>query len=377
MRANYGPKFILFFMVVAFVCNLVYALTICSKCGHEMDDGAERCGHCKAVVVKKERAPEPEPVVIDEGAGVSEMAEGYVRKQYQLAQKYQDKPGLAFAYYQNTFAVLRLLEADERSGRIGKAVMKNMSQSRNALMIGSVPCRVCKGSGKYKIDLGKVDGSKNVKFVDGIKCKRCKGLGYRREHLSVDRIKMNVLKGRQFFEQQRVVAGDRRLGRAYVSAELFEKLDLRQRVLVMTGMPSPCKDCQYTGLEVCGGCKGTKWEECPSDNCNNGVVESSSRSSQSYMKKKRLNGEMLEQCGRCQGWGEIPCLICQGKGCVICEECGGTGEAPRCKRCSGIGLVTCSKCNGTGKYKDEECSKCAGAGEFLCTSCKGEGTVSR
>jgi len=367
----------LFLVVVTFVCNLVYALTICSKCGHEIEEGAAKCGHCKAAVVIKEKAPEVQAVAVVEESPIAELADAFVQKQYRLAEKHADNPGLAFAYYQNAFAVLRLVPADERSKNVGKAIMANLNQSRRAMTVGKVPCRMCKGTGKYKVDLGKVDGSKNVKFVEGIQCKRCKGLGYSREHLSVDRIKMNVLKGRQTFEQECMIAGDRKLGRAYVSEELAEKMTLKESVLVMTGMPSPCKKCQYTGLAVCSACKGIQWEKCPSDNCNEGGIEESGSSSRSYMKKKRLNGELSEICGRCEGSGEIPCRICQGKGCTICKECGGTGEASRCTRCSGVGLMTCSKCNGTGEYKGKECIKCSGEGELLCTTCKGEGSVSK
>jgi len=240
-----------------------------------------------------------------------------------------------------------------------------------------VPCRVCKGTGRYKVDLGKVDGSKNVKFVEGIKCKLCQGNGYQVSNLSVDRIQMNVLKGRQAFEQESMVAGNRKLGRAYVSEELLGKLDLRHQVLVMTGMPAPCKNCQYTGLETCKSCRGSRWEECPADNCKDGVIEAPTSSGSGYMKKKRLNGEVQEKCGMCEGWGEVPCRACQGKGCQICDKCGGTGQAPRCARCSGIGLMKCSRCNGTGDYKGEKCSKCSGEGEFMCSTCKGEGSVSR
>ena len=365
--------------IVALVCNVVLALTICSKCGHEVPDGAERCNHCNALIGKPKADPEPAPAVVSENeTPIASRAEEFVKEQYRKAQKAQDKnPGVAFAYYQNAFAVLRLVPADERSKRVGKTIMKNMVDSRKAMTVGRVPCRVCKGTGKYKVDLGKVDGSKNVKFVEGIKCKLCGGRGWKVSHLSVERIKMNYLKGRQTFEQQCMVAGYVKLGRAYVPEDIFSALSLRQRVLVMTGIPAPCKDCQYTGLDVCRECKGTGWEDCPAENCKDGVIEESSSSSRSSMKKKRLNGEVQEKCGICQGWGEIPCRMCQGKGCRICDECGGTGEAPRCKRCSGTGLATCTRCNGTGKYKGEECSKCSGEGEFVCPTCKGEGSVSR
>ena len=370
-------------VIAALLCNIVLALTICPKCGHEVEDGAVKCKHCNSLIVKKETAPAPAPapapvVAVDEDKTVAAQAENFVKDLYQKAQKnLQNNPGTAFAYYQNAFAVLRLVPADERSKRIGQAIMKNMGVARRSMTVGRVPCRVCKGTGKYKVDLGKVDGSKNVKFVEGISCKRCNGRGWKICHLSVARIKMNVLKGRQTFEQQCMVEGYHKLGRAYVPEELFSVLSLRQRVMVMTGIPAPCKECQYTGLDECRNCRGTGWVECPAENCKDGVIEAPSSSGRSYMKKKRLNGEVQEKCGVCQGWGEIPCRTCQGTGCCICEKCGGTGEAPRCKRCSGSGLITCTRCNGSGKYKGEACSKCSGEGEFLCPTCKGEGSVPR
>ncbi len=366
-------------LIAVLVCNVVLALTICSKCGHEVADGAEKCGHCNALVVKQEAAPPPAPAVkADAGRSVVAQADDFVKDQYQRAQtNLESHPGVAFAYYQNAFAVLRLVPADERSKRIGKVIMTNMDIARKAMNVGRVPCRGCKGTGKYKVDLGKVDGTKNVKFVDGINCKMCNGSGWKISHLSVERIKMNVLQGRQTFEQQCMVAGFRSLGRAYVSEEIFNALSLRERVMVMTGIPAPCKDCQYTGLELCRGCKGTGWDKCPAKNCKDGVIEVSSSSTRGQMKKKRLNAEVQEKCGVCQGWGEIPCRMCQGTGCRICAKCGGTGEAPRCKRCSGGGLMTCTRCNGTGKHKSEECGKCSGEGDLICPTCRGEGSVSR
>lgn len=377
MKQNYRVrKRVLFFVLIALFCTLVHALTICNKCGHEVEDDAAVCANCQAAVVRPVKAPEPAPVVEAPDNTVAELAVAFVEKQYKLAEQYADHPGLAFAIYQNAFAVLRLVPADERSTRIGKALVLNMNKSRQELMFGNVPCRMCQGTGKLRVDLGKVDGSKNVKFVDGMKCKRCGGLGFRREYLSVDRIKMNVLKGRQSFEQMCMVAGDVKQGRAYLSEELAGKLDLEQRVLVMTGLPVPCKECQHTGLQVCRSCKGIKWEKCPADNCKDGVIEQPN-ASRSTMVKKRLNASPTETCGRCEGSGEIPCRICQGKGSVICVKCGGTGDAPPCVRCSGAGLATCTNCNGTGKYRDKECVKCSGEGKILCSSCNGEGSVSK
>lgn len=382
MKMNLLKKFCLC-VITILICNLVWALTICSKCGHEVRDGADKCGHCGAKIIRQKTPPPPATAPAAQGGEtetetVAEQAESFVKEQYQQARKNMEKdPGVTFAYYQNAFAVLRLIPADERSERVGKRIMTNIGAARKAMTVGRVPCRVCRGTGKYKVDLGKVDGSKNVKFVDGVKCKRCNGRGWLRSHLSVDRIKMNVLKGRQTFDQQCMVAGYHKLGRAYVSEELFGLLSLRQRVTVMTGIPAPCKECQYTGLDRCRGCKGTGWEKCPAENCKDGVIEAPSSSSRGHMKKKRLNAVVNEKCGMCQGWGEIPCRICQGSGCRICEKCGGTGEAPRCKRCSGVGLITCARCNGTGKYKGKDCGKCSGEGDFLCPTCKGEGSVSR
>lgn len=379
MKQEYkGRKRVLFFALVALLCTLVHGLTICGGCGHEVEDGAAVCANCKAAVVRAVQTPEPERAVAAAPDNtVAELAAAFVEEQYKLAEQQAEHPGLAFAIYQNAFAVLRLVPADERSMRIGKALVLNMNKSRQELMFGNVPCRMCQGSGKLKVDLGKVDGSKNIKFVDGMKCKRCGGLGFRREYLSVERIKMNVLKGRQSFEQLCMVAGEVKQGRVYLSEELAGKLDMEQRALVMTGLPAPCKECQHTGLQVCRSCKGLKWEKCPADNCREGVIEQTTSGSRSAMNKKRLNASLVETCGRCEGSGEIPCRICQGKGSVICVKCGGTGDAPLCARCSGTGLFTCTRCSGTGKYRDEPCSRCAGEGKFFCTSCNGEGSISK
>ncbi len=366
--------------VAVLICRAVLALTICRKCGHEVDDGVERCGHCREPVVRKESAPPPAPEpAAAETEPVAKLTDEFVRDQYDRAQECQAQdPGVAYAYYQNAFAVLRLVPADERSKRIGEALMRHMGECRKAMCIGRVPCRVCKGTGNYKVDVGKVSGTKNIKFVDGIQCKRCRGLGYSMTHLSVDRIKMNFLKGRQSFEQRQMVANSQRLGRAFVTQEIFDALSLRQRVMVMTGMPAPCQKCQSTGLETCRTCRGTGWDKCPAENCRDGVIEQpNTGAGRSSMTKKRLNSDLQELCGMCQGWGEIPCRVCQGKACTICAACGGTGDAPRCNRCSGAGLTPCTRCNGTGDYRGAKCDRCAGEGALLCTTCKGEGSVSR
>jgi hypothetical protein len=373
-------KILLLTAVFMLLCPLIWALTICGKCGHEIRDGATTCAHCGTAVEKKEVALAPAPVKEEKGVDpVGQMAEDFVRKQYQLAQEAQESdPGLAFAYYQNAFAVLRLVAVDDISKRVGETIMQNIRLCRKAMCTGRVPCRFCKGTGKYMVDVGKFTGTRNMKFVDGVQCRHCKGLGYTVAHLSVERIKMNVLKGRQSFEQRMMVGNHRKLGRASVSEELYAALSLRQRVLVMTGIPAPCENCQYTGLDTCRECRGSGWVKCPVANCKNGIVEDDVRSSGgSSIKKKRLNEDTRKICGVCQGLGEIPCRVCQGTGCEICKDCGGTGEGPRCNKCQGTGLIDCPRCGGTGQYKGERCDKCAGEGVIICSGCKGEGTVSR
>jgi len=102
-----NKRHVFLFIAVTLVCNLVYALTICSKCGHEIEDGAKVCAHCKAVVVEKTVAPPPLPEAVVEDNSLAELADAYVEKQYKLAGKHSNNSGLAFAYYQNAFAVLR------------------------------------------------------------------------------------------------------------------------------------------------------------------------------------------------------------------------------------------------------------------------------
>jgi|GEM_PF-3461091 len=380
MRHKRNLKTILLCGVAIMLCRIVLALTICRKCGHEVPDGSEQCVNCGEPVARRQIVPQAEPVKQKATPpAVETLAEVFLKELYAKAQACQaDKPGLAYAYYQNVFAVLRLIEADELSRNVGEAVMRNMGLCRKALCVGKVPCRICKGTGKYKVDVGKVSGTKNLKFVDGVQCKHCSGLGYNMAHLTVERIKMNVLQGRQAFEQHMMVENYRRLGRAFIPEELFNALSLRQRVMVMTGIAAPCRSCQYTGLESCAECRGTGWEKCPAENCKDGIVEDSKqRSGGSTIKQKRLNSDLQNVCGMCQGWGEIPCRACQGSTCTICKKCGGTGEGVRCTKCQGAGLNNCNRCAGTGEYKGAKCDKCAGEGVLICTSCKGEGTVSR
>lgn len=80
----------------------------------------------------------------------------------------------------------------------------------------------------------------------------------------------------------------------------------------------------------------------------------------------------LEECGECDGRGNIDCTECNGVGTVSCSTCSGEGEVD-CNDCNGNGNVDCEDCDGTGEIDGEDCSKCNGNGENTCVGCGGDG----
>ena len=189
------------------------------------------------------------------------------------------------------------------------------------------------------------------------------------------KVKMAILQGRQEFERRQMVSGDVRVGRALVSAALDKLLTNRHRALVMTGMPVPCVQCQFSTRQKCTVCKGTGWTKCVYPECENGVL--AEKRAAGARKITRLNEDAKKKCPRCEGTAEVACEQCKGHGSIACKKCDGSGLALRCARCTGTGLMACSKCKGTGESKGSPCLECKGETVNLCTTCRGEGAMAR
>lgn len=366
--------------ILAALCAVIVwaqGVLVCPFCGHEVKPGATACAHCGAKLPKPEKKAAPPPAAApDVNAEIGRLAAAEVKSDVRKARAAESQqPAVALCYYQNALALMRLVPAGTFPDSVGEAILKGNDRVMQALSRGPVPCRKCGGTGKFQLDLGKVDKHSGVKSIGSVACPACQGRGCFIGWRPVEEVKMAILRGRGEFERQKMVEGEVKLGRAYVPTALEKPMTNRQRALVMTGMPSPCPACQFTGRQACTTCRGAGWVSCDYEGCEHGVLKETKKSGARV--EKRMNEEQVKKCPKCEGLGEIFCSVCKGTGSVACKKCGGSGLAPRCSRCSGSGLLTCPKCKGTGSVKGETCPECKGETVILCPTCHGEGAISR
>ena len=365
-------------LVASPVAVRAQGLLICRQCGREAKPGEAVCSHCGAALPKPRVVVAAAPVVTtpDKGAEVTRLAGSVMAGSLRQAREEEEKqPEVALWYYRNALALMRLIPAGTQPAGAGESIVAGNERTMQALLRGRVACRTCNGTGKFQVDLGKVNHTKNVKSVEGIACPACKGVGTFAGYRDIAKVKMAVLQGRSEFQQRQMVVGDVRVGQALVPAALEALLTNRQRALVMTGMPALCPSCQLTGRQKCTVCKGSGWVKCTYPGCVNGEVKDTAKTK--VRQSTRMNDEDKNKCPRCAGQGEIPCEPCKGSGSVACKTCDGGGLAPRCTRCAGTGLMGCTKCKGTGEIKGGPCPDCKGETTVLCPACHGEGAVSR
>lgn len=359
-------------------------LVICPSCGREDESGrAVACAHCGAVLPKARTGEEEKPVVVAEpvvapGAAVSEVARRVVADSFRQAQELRVREAhVAYAYYYNALAVSRLVEQGGLPEGLGDQILKGIGEATQQMQQGRVQCRRCDGSGKFKLDLSKVPGHTGTRLMEGVACRVCKGSGWLPGLRDVAETRQLFAQGHARFVERQIAAGDVRLGRAMVPAELAEKLNNRQRALVMTGVPTPCRNCQLSGRQACTQCRGIGWVRCTARDCNNGVLRETTTGTGRVRVARRLNEEEVKRCPVCDGGGEVACEICRGERSVTCRICDGSGQAARCNRCAGTGLGTCTKCRGAGEVRGAVCVDCKGEGEALCSACRGEGATVR
>lgn len=369
-------------LCVAVLAAAVWAqgLVVCKACGREAKPGDTACAHCSAPLPAPKAAaevPKPAPAADGRAEAAARLARGVVESSLRQARELEARqPAVALSYYQNALALVRLLDPASLPAGASDAILSGNARVMRVLVQGQVPCRTCKGSGKYQMDLGRVmQKGGGVVAVDGVACPSCKGTGSFAGYRDIAKAKMEILQGRQEFERRQMAGGDVRVGRTLVPSELDKVLDAKSRALVMTGMPAPCVSCQLTGRQKCATCKGSGWVACTYSGCQNGVVEEKRNSSARV--SKRLNDEESKKCPKCGGLAEVPCSLCKGVGNVACTKCDGSGLAARCSRCTGTGLMTCGKCKGTGELKGGPCPECNGEKVSLCTTCRGEGAGAR
>ncbi len=379
MRAGAGRWRLTVCLVAGVLSLWAQGLIVCGRCGREAKAGDTVCRHCQAPLPepRNDAPPAAESEVLpDAESDVRRMAAGRVEACVRQARDAEVKqPELALCYYQNALALMRLVPAGTFPDGVNGAILEGSTRALQSLQRGTVPCRRCGGSGRYQMDLGKVDRGKGLKAVDGVPCPVCKGGGSLAGFRDVTKAKMLVVQGRSEFDRRQMVAGDVRVGRVWVSPDLDRVLTNRQRALIMTGMPTPCRECRLTGRQTCAACRGSGWKPCDGEGCDHGILKETRRAGS--RKEKRMNEESAKKCPRCGGSGECPCSICKGAGSVACSTCDGSGLAPRCARCTGTGILSCSKCKGTGTVKGDTCPACKGENMTLCPTCRGEGALAR
>jgi len=378
-----NKRILLVFAAAVSLAVAVWAqgVVVCPACGRESKKPeATACAHCSAALPKprqdSSKADKPAAQPEDKESEVARASAAVVEACVRQAREVEEKqPEVALAYYQNALALMRLVPAGTYPASVGESVLAGDGRVMQILRRGSVLCKRCNGSGKYQLDMGKVDRAKGVKAVSGVACPACKGQGCFAGYREVSKVKMTILQGRQEFERRQMAAGDVKVGRALVPAALEKLLANRQRALVMTGVPIPCSECQLTARQVCSSCRGSGWMKCDFAECSKGVIKETRTSGS--RQAKRMNEDVPKKCPRCEGLAEVPCEKCKGSCGVACSKCDGSGLAPRCLRCTGSGLAACAKCKGTGEVKGLRCPECRGETMILCPTCHGEGALAR
>nr|HPO38080.1 hypothetical protein [Kiritimatiellia bacterium] len=285
-------------LVAGVISVWAQGLLICGRCGREAQPGSAVCRHCQAALPQpKTDAPTPQPAapaVPDAADEVGRMAGSLVEACVRQARDIEAKqPELALAYYQNALALMRLVPSGTFPASAGEAILAGNARTLQVLQRGAVPCRHCGGSGRYQLDLSKVDRRKGVKAVEGLPCAACKGAGTVPGFREVAKVKMLILQGRSEFERRQMVAGEVKVGRVLVPPALDRLLTNRQRALIMTGMPLPCRDCQMSGRKLCTACRGSGWKTCDYTGCDNGALQEPRTTG--TRKEKRLNEDEVKK----------------------------------------------------------------------------------
>ena len=137
-----------------------------------------------------------------------------------------------------------------------------------------------------------------------------------------------------------------------------------------------CQECDGNGRSHCQQCdgEGQVWIDCEA--CDNGDVDCGmSRCKDGIVKCEECkDGKLVCPMTSCEGSGKDSqtdgedCGNCDGEGEVDCEECVGEGEY-ECDDCNGVGTVACNECEGNAQI-EEECDTCDGEGETYCDWCE-------
>ena len=393
------------FVSVLFLAVTVLAqgIRICPKCGVETKPQADVCHHCRAKlppVAPRPAAPvpghpqtapvpghhpsvpapgTPAPVVqphgrVHPGHHLDHLVKPEVEESLREAHALREKqPAVALCYYQNALALQRLLPPSPGVGSGMDVVAQGIREMLVQSQRGWVPCPKCQGSGVGRLMLKKRDGHDSMGPMG--KCPVCAGQGGAVGLLPADRARVAFSQGRREFDRREIAKGKVKLGQAYLSPAIRDRLTTQQCALVMSANPRPCDACGLTGRQLCNACRGRGTMKCNAPDCENGRIREHRRSGgHGVVRATRMNDPTQDLCPVCHGTAEIPCKMCNGAGGIPCKKCGGNGNALVCRKCDGTGAVTCGRCKGVGEVRGKPCDECKRQGVVLCRTCGGDGS---
>lgn len=383
---------------------LAQGLRVCHKCGVETKPGEKVCHHCRATLPPAPAAQpaspapavhpapsapaapghhpvapapgKPAPAVHPHGGPhpIDHLVRPEVDESLREARALRDKqPTIALCYYQNALALQRLLQPPSAGGNGTDAIAQGIREMQVQSQRGWVACPKCQGSGVGRLVMKKRDGHDSVGPMG--KCPTCAGQGGAVGLLTADRARAAFSQGRREFDRREIAKGKVKLGQAYLSPAIRDRLTTQQCALVMSANPRPCDVCGLTGRQLCNACRGRGTMKCNAPDCENGQLRERRRGgSHGVVRATRMNDPTQGLCPVCRGTAEIPCKMCNGAGGVPCKKCGGNGNAPVCRKCDGTGAVTCGRCKGVGEVRGKPCDECRGQGVVLCRTCGGDGS---
>ncbi|NLB68409.1 MAG: zinc-ribbon domain-containing protein [Lentisphaerae bacterium] len=385
-------------VLLAFVLYLyAESILVCGKCGYEISERSNFCGHCGAPVAVTDTAhalpdgnSEIETSAAQAGKTQSDddIVNKVVRQAFDediaTARKYAQTghPLQSLAPLQNA----RALAAVAGSANFPADAVNNLTKSITDIHASStstlITCPRCNGDRRIplKKEIQGLQGETTSIQTEVVRCPKCSGAGQIRRTMTPGELAVILEKGRKAYREKNLLAGNFRIGEAWIPNELVEKIDIHQKARLSKLTALPCRDCHGFGKQACRQCNGTGMIRCTAPGCVDGMVKPeppptvTGAGRQQVQRIESPTRRLSEPCQVCKGTAEVACSGCNGTSSVICSRCKGTGMPPNCRRCRSEGIVECRKCRGTGIDRDgASCPDCAGEGLELCKTCGGSG----
>lgn len=211
-------------------------------------------------------------------------------------------------------------------------------------------CPICEGRGEIVLEegnFGQGGGRIGGPQVKRLKCPACKGAKRIQTYVDPSALAAQVARDRERFASDHLAKGDIPVGEAFVQRDRYDAKDKRVK-LVEKAYGSPCRTCNWTGIEPCKKCSGAGWRPCQNKDCKGGWDVSTTTTSISRSRSGGSSGNHYNRGFSNSGGSRrysrketkvnvTVCPECGGAARVLCPECGGRRAKP-CRKCSGLGV---------------------------------------